>query len=176
MKEARAIKGVTQKELGIEGHISRSYVNEIEAERKRVPKDVAPKLAEVLDCGFFNMELANHFTGGSWVGKLDGDRICLNPSSMAIKTNREGNEMIETINNVIFKIITIPPESITKEEEQELETSLYEVMDSIVIANHFLASTTRDYGISWKRLWGGWRTHAEEEGIINKNKKISKCD
>lgn len=148
-KEARQ-EYMTQQELAEKLHLSRSMIAEIEAGRRRLPKDVAPKAVEILDCGFYAMEVAREMTGGSWVAKLNGENVDLHRASVKAKTQEELYEALEAINGIC---VANKPESMKEQERIKLEEAMIQAIDAIVALSHYVAIVCKEYGFSWLQLW-----------------------
>jgi transcriptional regulator with XRE-family HTH domain len=150
LKEARESREGTQEQLALDLNISRQLVSHIETGRRKLPEDIAPKSTERLDCGFYSMEVAHEMTGGSFVGKLNGDQVDLHRSSVKAKALEELEEAIHHIRDIC--LVNRPDQS-DKEQQEQLKQVLIECVDVIVCLSHFVAVICKEYGISWVRIW-----------------------
>jgi len=148
-KEARLGLGVTQKELASRLHLSRSMIAEIEAGRKRLPRDVARKAVEALDCGFYALEVAAELTGIG-IGKLDGDSIDLHRSALKEKSLEE---LQEAMSQISATSLSKKPDRLDQMARDEIFKVIEESMDVVVVLMNFIASICQDYGFSWNDVW-----------------------
>jgi transcriptional regulator with XRE-family HTH domain len=165
IKHARGRHDMTQGDLAGEHYLSRSMVAEVERGAKRLPKDVAPKAARRLDDGFLAMEIAHEFTGGAWIGRLNGKGVDLHRSSVRAKTIEELDELSQSIDG--FSMVNAPG-LIDHEQRKILEDIMIEACDVVVAVNHLLAVSCEDYGISWYGIWDQWKKKALASGYIAK--------
>jgi transcriptional regulator with XRE-family HTH domain len=159
-KEARRASGVTQKELGRRLHLSRSMIAEIEAGRKRLPRDVARKAVEILNCGFYALEVAAEIAGIG-IGKLDGDSIDLHRSALKEKSLEE---LQEAMTQISATSLSKKPDRIDRIARDEIYKVIEESMDAVVVLMNFIASICQEYGFSWKEVWQKERRKLEAKG------------
>jgi len=155
---------VTQKELGQQLHLSRSMIAEIEAGRKRLPRDVARKAVETLNCGFYAIEVAAELAGIS-IGKLDGDSIDLHRSSLKEKSLEE---LQEAISQISATSLSRKPDRFDRVARDEIFKVIEESMDVVVVLMNFIASICREYGFSWNDVWQSERRKLEAKGYKKK--------
>ncbi|MBN2909128.1 helix-turn-helix transcriptional regulator [Polycladomyces sp. WAk] len=159
-REARMGAGVTQKELGRRLHLSRSMIAEIEAGRKRLPRDVAKKAVETLNCGFYALEVAAELTGIG-IGKLDGDSIDLHRSALKEKSLEE---LQEAISQISATSLSRKPDRLDQMARNEISKVIEESMDAVVVLMNFIASICQEYGFSWNDVWQKERRKLEAKG------------
>jgi transcriptional regulator with XRE-family HTH domain len=147
---------VTQKELAEHINLSRSMVAEIEAGRRKLPRDVAPRAVKTLDSGFYAMEVAAEMTGGSWVTKLNN--VDLHRSAVKEKSLEELEEATQWIRKT-----SIANKSNTSEEIKKV---LLESIDAIVALSHFVAVVCKEYSVSWVGIWREHRQKLKERGYL----------
>lgn len=150
IEQAMEDAGLTQRALAQELNVSRSAINAWKNGYRRIPREVAGKLVEALDCGFVAMELAYEFTGGAWMKTLDGEHVDLHRASVRLKAEEELYEALEAIRKVC---VAHPPETVTADKLRELHDSLLQVLDAIVALTHYAAVVCREYKLSWVELW-----------------------
>ncbi|SMO54436.1 helix-turn-helix domain-containing protein [Melghirimyces algeriensis] len=159
-KESRSEAGVTQQELGEELNLSRSMISEIEAGRRKMPRDVVRKATEVLDDGFYAMAAAQEVLGEGWIPKLNN--VDLHRSAVREKALEELQEAMDQITAT---------SSVNRPEpgkHDDLKAVLIECIDAIVCLSHFVAVYCKEYGLSWFGLWREHRRKMVERGYIKK--------
>ncbi|GAB7387417.1 hypothetical protein BSNK01_12530 [Bacillaceae bacterium] len=163
LQEAREEKGIAQEQLAFELNLSRQMISHVENGRRKLPKDVAPKSARILDCGFYIIELAHYFTGGAFAKKLNGDRVDLHRGIVTMKTLEELREAHDAIEKAD---VTDHPSAVTKEQRERIEHAAIQALDAVVALLHYVAVMCRDYKFSWFGLWMKWRKKARERGYL----------
>lgn len=150
LKEARESRGETQEQLAFEFNLSRQMVSHIEKERRKLPEDIAPRSVQLLDDGFYSLEVAHLMTGGSFVGKLDGENVDLHRSSVKEKAEEELEEAMAALRHIS---VVNRPDNTNPEQQEQLKKALLECIDVIVCLSHFVAVICKEYGLSWVRIW-----------------------
>lgn len=163
LKEARSFRGLTQTDLSDELYVARSTVAMTETGRRELPDEVVPLVVTKLDCGFLAMEVAHHYTAGSFVSKLNGQAVDLHRSSVKEKSIEELREALDAINGVC---IANRPERIGERVHEQLEYSLLQVIDAIVALTHYVAVVCREYGFSWREMWRQHRKKLRDRGYL----------
>lgn len=161
-REARISAGVTQQEFADGMNYSRSMIAEIEAGRKRMAPEVAPRAVSLLDDGFYSMEMAHELTGGAYMGRLDGDLVDLSRTSVQLKSIEEIDELRDRLKRL--NIINKP--SGCEMQKEELKQDLIECLDVIVCLSHFVAVICKEYAISWMGIWKLHRKKLKDRNYI----------
>ncbi|OYD07895.1 helix-turn-helix domain-containing protein [Paludifilum halophilum] len=159
-KQSRNEAGVTQQELGQELNLSRSMISEIEAGRRKMPRDVVRKATKLLDDGFYAMAAAQEVLGEGWIPKLDG--VDLHRSAVREKALEELQEAMEQIS------ATSSVNRPDRGRHDDIKDTLIESIDVIVCLSHLVAVYCQEYGLSWTDMWREHRRKLEERGYIKK--------
>lgn len=163
LKELR--KPDSQQQLALELNLSREAVSAYETERTKLPVDIAQRVMEKYDDPWFAINIANKYTGGAWVRKLDGEFAELNRSSVVLKTLEELDEAVTSIKKAPF---VKHPKLLAAYELQDLKKSLLEAIDVIVAASHLVAVSCEEYGYSWNELWDEHTSKLVSNGYVSK--------
>lgn len=166
IKELRREDDLSQLQLSFELNVSRESVSAYETERAKLPQDVSQKLMERFDDPFFAMEVANSYTGGGWVRKLDGEYVDLHRSSVKEKTMEEIDELTQALESFSF---STPPRLIKTRQRQDLENMTIEAVDVVYSVCHLLAVICKDYGFSWNEIWNRHAAKLIANGYVKKD-------
>ncbi|QTL51794.1 MULTISPECIES: helix-turn-helix transcriptional regulator [Priestia] len=162
LKELR--KPDSQQQLALELNLSREAVSAYETERTKLPVDIAQRVMEKYDDPWFAINIANKYTGGAWVQKLDGEFVELDRGNVVLKTVEELKEAIESIEKAPF---VKHPKALAAYEMQDVQKSLLQVIDSIVAASHLVAVSCQEYGFSWNELWDDHNRKLISNGYVS---------
>lgn len=152
LKEARTAYGLTQSALGSMAHLSGSMISEVEHGRRKLPKDVRPKLARQLDDGQLYLTLAREATGGvgaPFLNKIDDHRVCC-----VMKFREEVFEALTMLEQVMPTLLKAASrEGLSIEEVEALKNTLIEIIECITAAQNTVARLAKTYGFSLAALW-----------------------
>lgn len=148
--KARNGQAFTQEDLAIMLNVSRESESKYENETRNFPKDLIPKVCDILDDPFLYFAAASEDTGGSWVKELNGDYIDLHRSSVAAKTREELDEALNAIESIS---VANHPNSLKDHDRCKLEKAMMESIDAMYALSHYVAIVCQDYGYSWKDMW-----------------------
>lgn len=148
LKEARLRNGLSQENVAAEIHYSRQLVQAVEQKRRRLPKEVRPKLARSLDNAKFYLALAAEATGGVMCGRWDEgiENHRLVAREWLLKEMDEAEEAMKKAWALAKK-----PEQLTPEEKQQIIAK--ETKDVIDRGLQAVAVIAETYGISLAELW-----------------------
>ncbi|HBX22626.1 MAG TPA: hypothetical protein DEF34_03160 [Desulfotomaculum sp.] len=169
LKEARTEYGLTQKVLGDRFHISGSMINEIEHDRRRLPKEIKPKMARELDDAALYLELAREATGGigaPWLDRIDDHRVvcCLKFHEEVI----EALEMLERVMPVLLR--RGGREQVTVGELDTIKMTLVEIIEVVTAAQNTVARLAKSYGFSLAQLWDEHQEKLIRSGYLEQKK------
>jgi len=151
-KTARREAGVTQLEMTFdEFYGSRESISHQENGRYQVQPELSSYYVEKHNNPWVAMEAAAEYTSWGPV-KLDGDAADLHRTSVSLKTKEELEEALAAMNRASRKL-TMNPKSIDQMDIKEIEESLLESIDAITALNHYVAIISKEYGISWVKMW-----------------------
>lgn len=97
LRHARRRRGLRLRDVGREIYLSPKTVSAIETGRRRLPHDLAPRLARALEDPELVAALAAEVTGGMAAPWLNGERVDLHRASVRIKAIEELSEAIEAL-------------------------------------------------------------------------------
>lgn len=98
LKETRGQE--SQLQVSFDLNVSRESISAYETERAKIPVDVSQNIVKKFDNPWFAMEVANEYTAGTWVRKLDGEFVDLHRASVKAKTEEELQEAIEALRGI----------------------------------------------------------------------------
>jgi hypothetical protein len=138
-------------------------IAEIEAGRRRMPRDVAKQAVETLDCGFYALESAQAILGDAWIPKLNN--VDLHRSAVREKALEELQEAMDQL-AVTSSVNEPDPNS-----RDEVKAVLIESIDAIVCLCHLVAVYCKEYGFSWVGMWREYHRKAEKRGYMKKENR-----
>jgi len=148
LKETRSNE--SQLQLSMKLNVSRESISAYETERAKMPSDVSSAIVNKYDNPWFAMEVANEYTAGTSVRRLDGENVDLHRASVKAKTEEELQEALEAL----FGISVVnKPDFITQIDREKIKDALIQVIDAIYAAEHLVAVLANEYRFSWQRLW-----------------------
>ncbi|TCS80351.1 helix-turn-helix transcriptional regulator [Tepidibacillus fermentans] len=154
MGVGKALKEVRGKEsqlkLSFDLNVSRESISAYETERAKIPSDVSSAIVNKYDDPWFAMEVANEYTAGTSVKKLDGEYVDLHRASVKTKTEEELQEAIDALRGI--SVVNLA-NSVNQSELEKIRKALLQVIDAIYAASHLVAVLTKEYGFSWVKLW-----------------------
>jgi transcriptional regulator with XRE-family HTH domain len=164
LKEARRNCGLTQEGLGKRYFLSGSMINEVEHSRKRLPKELRPKVAQDFDDGALYMQIAREATGGPmtspYLDNVDNHRL------VAVLKFQE--EMLESLDQVQYILPILlraqGPQQLKPGEFEVLEGAMLEMIESTTAATNSLDRLAKTYGISLAKLWDNHETDLVMKG------------
>lgn len=174
LKEARAGYGITQKGLGDMFHISGSLVNEVEHGRRRLPREIKPKLARELDDPALYLTLAREATGGigaPWLDRIDDHRVCC-----VMKFREEVIEALEMLERVM-PVLLRPGgrEQVTASELDVIKTTMVEIIEVVTASQNTVARLAKSYGFSLAQMWDEHQEKLIRSGYLDKKNKPSEA-
>jgi transcriptional regulator with XRE-family HTH domain len=150
LKEARLRNGLSQENVASEIHYSRQLVQAVEQKRRRLPREIRPKLARSLDSAKLYLALANEATGGVMVGTWDEDIEAhrLVAREWLLKEMDEAEEAMRKTWALAKK-----PEQLAPEEREQIIRVLKKTKKVIDRGLQAVAVIAESYGISLAELW-----------------------
>lgn len=174
LKDARTEYGITQKGLGDMFHLSGSMISEVEQGRRRIPKDIKPRLARELDDPALYLTLAREATGGigaAWLDRIDGHRVCC-----VMKFREEVIEALEMLEQVM-PVLLRPEgrEQVTTGELDTIKTTMVEIIEVVTASQNTVARLAKGYGFNLAQLWDEHQEKLIRSGYLDKKNKPSKA-
>lgn len=152
IKEARELKGISQKELGKGSCLSYKTISAIETGRRPVTQENLKNICNELDDPRVYMEAIKETCGDVFsVYWLDGECADLHRASVKEKVIEELSEAIRAINlTKVYK----NPKCLNGEELRIVEKSIQETIDVYRAAALYIAVMCREFGLDIKSMFG----------------------
>lgn len=152
LRSARTSRNLTQEALASSYHISDSLIREIEKGRRKLPKDIKPKMARELDDPALYLTLAREATGGigaPYLNRIDDHRLCC-----VVKFKEEFLEALECLDRMTPALVRASSrEQLTKGELADLKVTLTEIIECVTAAQNTVARLAKTYGENIAALW-----------------------
>lgn len=152
LREARMSRNLTQEALAADYHISSSLIREIEKGRRKLPKDIRPKMARELDDPALYLTLAREATGGigaPYLNRIDDHRLCC-----VVKFKEEFLEALECLDRMSPTLVRASSrEQLTPGELADIKVTLNEMIECVTAAQNTVARLAKTYGENIAALW-----------------------
>lgn len=164
IKEAREIKGITQKKLGECSYISSKTISAIETGRRNLSQDNLKYICEELDDPRVYLEVASEICGEVFnIPWLDGESADLHRASVKEKIIEELSEAIRAIN--LAKVYR-NPNCCSDEDINIVIESIQETIDVYNASAIYIAIMCREYNIPIKEMFKKQRQKLIDRGYI----------
>lgn len=151
IREARELKGISQKDLGKGSYLSYKTISAIETGRRPVTQENLKIICKELDDPRLYFEAASEVCGDVFsVNWLDGEAADLHRSSVKEKSIEELSEAIRAINlTKTYK----NPETCTEEDIEVIKASIQETIDVFDASAIYIAVMCREFNLNIKDMF-----------------------
>lgn len=157
IKEARELKGITQKDLGKESLLSEKTISAIETGRRGITQENLKILCKELDDPRLYFEAASEICGDVFaINWLDGEAADLHRASVREKVIEELDEAIKAI--YLTKTYK-QPAACGGDDIKAIETSIKETIDVFDASAIYITVMCREFGLNIKDMF---RLHKEK--------------
>ncbi len=168
LRKARESKGLSQSDVGATCFLSNKTISAIERGRRRVPKDVSPKLATLLDDPELYAAVQSAATGGIASPWLNGPKVDLHRVSVKVKTVEELQEAVEALRNARTIINAKSAEELCDDGMQQVINALNELVEAQTACQVAVGVLCRTYGISMAQLYRQHLQELQAKGYVRK--------
>jgi transcriptional regulator with XRE-family HTH domain len=160
--QAREEKNITQEQLALELYCSREAVSKYENGKRKIPKDLMPRLSQILDDPFLCMELALEATGRIGLPVLNGDFIEKHPAAMKDLVEKETAEALDHLGRLsVIKPLHLASSS----EKEEIKRVVFELWDAATSINNLAALLIKKCGFSAREANEQWKVTLKARGM-----------
>lgn len=151
IKEARELKGISQKDLGNGSYLSYKTISAIETGRRQVTQENLKIICKELDDPRLYFEAASEICGDVFtVNWLDGEAADLHRSSVKEKSIEELGEAIRAINlTKTYK----NPGACTEDDIEVIKASVQETIDVFDASAIYIAVMCREFNLNIKDMF-----------------------
>ena len=172
LRQARERRGLLQADVGGEVYLSRKTISAIERGRRRLSRQVAPKLAHQMDNPRLYMELADELCGGVMAPVyLDGENVDLHRASVRDKTIEELSEAIEALSKARALVNARSADQLNDLERQQIRNCLQELAEAETAIGMMIAVICETYGFSAAEVYREHRRELAAKGYISRTKE-----
>jgi len=168
LKKAREAKGLNQRAVGDMCYLSHKTISAIENGRRKLPKDVSPKVATMLDDPELYAALQAQVTGGVASPWLNGDKVDLHRASVRDKTVEEMSEAIEALMKAKVLANAKTAADLNAEGKQQVLQALHEVVEAQTACQVCVGILCRTYGISMAQVYRDHLSELRAKGYVRK--------
>lgn len=164
IKEAREIRGITQKQLAINSYLSDKTISAIETGRREINLESLGYICDELKDPRVYFEAVNEICNGVFsIHWLDGDAADLHRASVKEKVIEELSEAIRAIN--LAKIYK-SPKACSVEDVLVIKKSIEETIDVYSAAAIYIAVMCREYEISIEQMFNEQKNKLIKRGYV----------
>jgi DNA-binding XRE family transcriptional regulator len=168
LKRAREARGLKQQAIGDICFLSYKTVSAIETGRRRLPMDVAPKVAAALDDPEMYAALQAQATGGVASPWLNGEKVDLHRASVRAKALEELDEAMSAIERARAVINARSRDDLDEAALREIMESLEEVLEAQTACQMYIGIIAQQYNISLLALYQRHHQELRAKGYIAK--------
>jgi transcriptional regulator with XRE-family HTH domain len=168
LREARGQRGLSRADVGRHINLSPRMIGMIETGDRRLPRDVAPKLARKLDNPWLYMAIGYEATGGVMaVPPLDGN-VDLHRSSVRSKAVEELTEALKTLTEAPAVINARTAGDLDEAGRRQVVETLHQVREAVQACMQWVAAVCETYEISPAAVWDGHVCELRAKGLLKK--------
>jgi transcriptional regulator with XRE-family HTH domain len=168
IKEAREIRGITQKQLAINSYLSDKTISAIETGRREVNLENLSYICDELEDPRVYFEAVNEICNGVFsIHWLDGEAADLHRASVKEKIIEELSEAIRAIN--LAKVYKSPG-SCNQDDIRLVKESISETIDVYSASAIYIAVMCREYGINIRSMFDEQKNKLIQRGYIKEEK------
>lgn len=164
IKEARELKGITQKNLAEDSFLSPKTISAIETGRRALTHENLKIICSELDDPRVYVEAVNEICGNVFsINWLDGDAADLHRASVKEKVIEELSEAIRAINlTKIYK----NPKSCDECDIENIKCSVQETIDVFNATAIYIAVICREYSLDIREMFNIQKEKLIKRGYI----------
>lgn len=145
-------EGYRINEIANELHVSRQHIGNISNGKRNMPQDIAQESLHRFENGVFALAVLNEFSDNQTPPALQGRCLDHHRMSLLSLLGKESDD-VETQKDSIIQVISKPPETLNRNEIEEVERFLLEIVDLYAITANTLANMSSNYKFSVKKLF-----------------------
>lgn len=168
LKRAREARGLKQQAIGDICFLSYKTVSAIETGRRRLPMDVAPKVAAALDDPEMYAALQAQATGGVASPWLNGEKVDLHRASVRDKTIEELSEAIEALAKCRVLVNVRTAEDLDEDGRKQVAHALNELVEAQTACQTAIGILCRQYGFSMTEVYRQHLKELQAKGYVRK--------